>query len=57
MNDTAITAVTMRQPIGPKASAMIVAIGSASSPDSTLAMSGTARISANAAKIAAPPPM
>ncbi|MCY1179362.1 hypothetical protein D9M73_197580 [compost metagenome] len=55
--DTVMTAVTIFQPVGPKALAMMVDIGSLSSPDSTLAMSGTARIKANAAKIAAPPPM
>ncbi|MNP58646.1 hypothetical protein D3C76_1535780 [compost metagenome] len=56
-NDTVITAVTSCQPVGPKALTMMVYIGSLSSPEITLAISGTARINAKAAKIAAPPPM
>ncbi|MCY1176803.1 hypothetical protein D3C81_1995650 [compost metagenome] len=51
------TAMTRREPTGPKALARIVATGSVSSPASTLAMSGTERINARHANIAAAPPM
>ncbi|MCY1437352.1 hypothetical protein D9M71_535100 [compost metagenome] len=57
MNETITTAITSFEPTGPKALARMVATGSVSSPARTFCMSGTARISARHANIAAAPPM
>ncbi|MCY1175699.1 hypothetical protein D9M73_159480 [compost metagenome] len=57
MKEIITTPITIFEPTGPKALLRMVPTGSLSVPSITACMSGTARISARQANIAAMPPM